>query len=148
MLHLSLASVSTETTEQKNIQTGHCQSNTLHHRCIHIIREFKQTGQRQQRKRQNSNFAGESSSLYILCCHCTTTARKCLISRLVDDVNTRQQLSFSFTELRYSLLEFNFRKMCQRLKNGTRWNKGRPLVQFLAPTFSEFDPPLLSLIHI
>ena len=30
---------------------------------------------------------------------CTTTVGKCLISRFVEDGNTRQQLSFSFPEL-------------------------------------------------
>ena len=44
-----------------------------------------------------------------LCRHRTTTTWNCLISRFVEDVNTcsRQRLSFSFPELRYSLLEFN-----------------------------------------
>ena len=42
---------------------------------------------------------------------CTTTTWKCLISRLVEDVNTRQRLSFSFPELWYNLLEFNSRKI-------------------------------------
>ena len=41
----------------------------------------------------------------------------CLISRFVEDVNTRQRLSSSFSELRYSLLEFNSRKSCQDLTN-------------------------------
>ena len=31
--------------------------------------------------------------------------------------------SFFFLELRYSLLEFNFRKSCQHLTNWTRWKK-------------------------
>ena len=54
---------------------------------------------------------------------CTTTTWKCLISRFVEDGNTRQQLSFSFPELWYSLLEFNSRKICQHLTKWTRWNK-------------------------
>ena len=37
------------------------------------------------------------------------TTRKCLILRFVEDMNTREQLSFSFPELQYSLLEFNSR---------------------------------------
>ena len=45
-----------------------------------------------------------------LCCRCTTTTWKCLISRFVVDVNTRQQLSFSFLELWNSLLKFNYKK--------------------------------------
>ena len=52
-----------------------------------------------------------------LCRRCTTTTWNCLISRLVEDENTRQQLSFSFPELWYSLLEFNSRKICQHLTN-------------------------------
>ena len=58
-----------------------------------------------------------------LCRHCTTTTWKCLISRFVENANTRQQLYFSFAELWYSLLEFNSRKNCQHLTNWTRWNK-------------------------
>ena len=42
-----------------------------------------------------------------LCRHCTTTTWKYLISRLVEDLKTRQRLYFSFPELLYSLLEFN-----------------------------------------
>ena len=33
----------------------------------------------------------------------------------MEDVNTRQRLSFSFLELQYSLKEFNSRKICQQL---------------------------------
>ena len=36
------------------------------------------------------------------CRRCKTTSWKCLISRFVEDGNTRQQLSFSFPELWYS----------------------------------------------
>ena len=46
-----------------------------------------------------------------LCRHCTTKMLKCLSSRFVKDVNTRQRLPFP-PELRYSLLEFNSRKNC------------------------------------
>ena len=53
----------------------------------------------------------------------TTTTWKCLISGFVEDVNTRQRLSFSFPELWYSLLKFNTRKKCQHLTNWTSWNK-------------------------
>ena len=44
---------------------------------------------------------------------------KCLISCFEEDVNiyTRQQLSSSFSELRYSLLKFNSRKNYQDLMN-------------------------------
>ena len=40
----------------------------------------------------------------------TTLTWKCLISRFVEDANTRQQLSFSFPELWYSPFEFNTKK--------------------------------------
>ena len=56
-----------------------------------------------------------------LCRHCTTTTWKCLFSRFVEDVNTRQRLCFSIPELRYSLLEFSSRKNCQDLTNWMRW---------------------------
>ena len=39
-----------------------------------------------------------------LCRRCTTTTRNCLISRFMEDVNTRQQFSFIFPELRYTVL--------------------------------------------
>ena len=67
---------------------------------------------------QNNNFART-----FLCRRSTTTTWKCLISRFVENVNTRQQLYFSFPELRYSLLEFNSRKDCPHLTNWTRWKK-------------------------
>ena len=57
------------------------------------------------------------------CPHCMTKALKSLISRFVEDMNTRQQLSFSFPELRYSSLEFNSRKIHQPLTNLTTWKK-------------------------
>ena len=37
---------------------------------------------------------------------------KCLISHFLQDMNTRQQLFFSFPELQYSLIEFNSKKNC------------------------------------
>ena len=39
---------------------------------------------------------------YISCRRCTTTTWNCLISRFVEDVNTKQWPSFSFSELLYS----------------------------------------------
>ena len=54
---------------------------------------------------------------------CRLTKQQCLISRFVKVVNTRQQLSFSFPQLWYSLLEFNSRGISQHLKNWTGWNK-------------------------
>ena len=59
-----------------------------------------------------------------LCRHCMTTTCKCLINFLWRTcTQTRQWLSSSFSELRYSLLEFNSRKNCQHLTNRTRKNK-------------------------
>ena len=46
-----------------------------------------------------------------LCRHCTTRTWKCPISRLVEDGNTRQQLSFSFAELWCSPLESASKKL-------------------------------------
>ena len=54
-----------------------------------------------------------------LCRHCTSRTWKCIISRFVEDVNTRQQLS----ELWYNLLEFNSRNNFQHLTNWARWIK-------------------------
>ena len=62
-------------------------------------------------------------SCTFLCRRCTTTTWKCWILRFVEDVNTRQRLSFSLPELWYSPLEFNSRKICQHLTNWTSWNK-------------------------
>ena len=56
-----------------------------------------------------------------LCRRCTTTTWICLISRFVGDANTRRP-SFSRSELWYSPLEFNSRKICQHLTNWTWWN--------------------------
>ena len=50
-----------------------------------------------------------------VCRHRTTTTWKYLISRFVDNVNTRQRL--------YSILEVNSAKNWQYLTNWTRWNK-------------------------
>ena len=52
----------------------------------------------------NLNLLRYCRSRWRRCCRCTTTTWKCLISRLVEDVNTRQRLSFSFPELSYRLL--------------------------------------------
>ena len=48
--------------------------------------------------------------------HYKTTTWKCLISRFSEDMNTRQRLSLSYLELRYSLLESYSRKLHQHLK--------------------------------
>ena len=74
---------------------------------------------------QNNNFARASPFFCtFLCRRCTTTTWKCLISRFVEDVNSRR-LFFCFPELWYSLLEFNSRKICQHFMNwmSCNWNK-------------------------
>ena len=104
-------------------------------RLVYDIRKLKQRRRRRQRERQKSNWfrlAKQQLCTCItlfctfLCRQCTTTTWNCLIPRFSEDVNTvntRQRLSFSFPELRYSLFEFNSRKYCQHLTKGTRWNK-------------------------
>ena len=51
---------------------------------------------------QNNNSARDHAFCTFLCRHCTTTTWQFLISRFVEDVSTRQRLSFSIPELRYS----------------------------------------------
>ena len=96
------------------------------------ISELKQRWRRPQRQREgekSERFRLEQQQLCacitlfctFLCRRCTTKTWKCLISRFVDDVNSRR-LFFCFPELWYSLLEFNSRKICQHLMNWTRWN--------------------------
>ena len=91
------------------------------------IRELEQ--RRWQRERESNKFRLQQQlctciTLFstFLCCHCLTLTWKCQISCFVEDVNT-QGLSFSFPELWYCLLEFNFRKVCQHLTSWTSWNK-------------------------
>ena len=101
-----------------------------------ICRELKQRPrrrrQRRQRERQKSNWFRLTKqqlctcitfSCTFLCRRCTPTTWNFLFSRFVQDVNARQQFSFSFPELRYSPLEFNPRKNRYYLPNWTRWNK-------------------------
>ena len=58
-----------------------------------------------------------------LCRYCTTTTWNCLISRFVEDVNTRKQLSFLFSWTSIQSIRNNSRKNWQHLKNWTRWGK-------------------------
>ena len=71
------------------------------------------------------------------CRHCTTTTWKCLISRFVEDVNTRERLSCSFPELPY---RFKSRKICE-----IKFEVGR--VHFLV-TFSQASPSWLLKLPI
>ena len=61
----------------------------------------------------NDNFIYTCITLFctFLCRRCTTTTWKCLISRFDEDVNRRQQFSFSFPELWYSLLRIQLKKI-------------------------------------
>ena len=88
-----------------------------------------------------------------LCRHCTTMTWKWLISYFEENLNTRQRLSFSLPDLRYSLLEFRSGKICQHLTNWTRWDKHRKVWSnanslFLKVTFSQPLPPLLRKLPI
>ena len=75
---------------------------------------------RWQRERQSSRFRQAKEQLCtcitlfftLLCRHCTTMTWNFLISRFVEDVNTRQRYSFSpsFYELRYNHLESTSKK--------------------------------------
>ena len=79
-------------------------------------RQLKQRRRRRQRERQKSNrfrLAKQQLCTCItlfctfFCRHCTTTTWKCLISRFVEVVNTRQRstfFSFQFPDLWYILL--------------------------------------------
>ena len=67
---------------------------------------------------QNNNFARAFHVFCtLLCRHFTTTMWKCLILHFLENLNTRQRLRFSFSDLRYSLLEFSSGKICQHLTN-------------------------------
>ena len=77
-------------------------------------RELKIRRRRRQRKQQKSNrfrlVKPQVCTCITLFCtfrcrRCTTTPWKCLISRFVEDGDTRQQLSFSVPERWYSPLE-------------------------------------------
>ena len=81
------------------------------------LRELKEWLQWQQWEQQKSNRFRLAKQQLCMCimlfctflCHrCTTTMWKCINSCTVVDGNTRQQLSFSFPELWYSPLEFNW----------------------------------------
>ena len=78
---------------------------------------------------QNKKFIYTCITLFctFLCRRCTTTTWKCLISRFNEDVNRRQQFSFSFPELWYSLLRIQLIKIANiwRIKrdgtSGIKW---------------------------
>ena len=96
----------------------------------HDNRKLKQRRRRRQRERQKSNrfkLAKQQLCTCItlfctfLCRRCATTTWNFLVSRFVEDVNTRQW--FSFSELRYSPLESTpeeFPNLKQIIWNGAR----------------------------
>ena len=106
-----------------------------YHYCSHLwSANREQQWQRRQGKRQKSNrFRSAIQQLFtciaLFCTfrfrHCMTSTLNCVISRFVEDGNTRQQLSFPFSKLSYCLLEFLFtsRNICQHLANWARWKK-------------------------
>ena len=71
---------------------------------------------RQQRERQKSNRLDKPKTTTLHVHH------DFLAHFSVEYVNTRQKLSFSFPELRFTLLEFNSGKICQHVRNWTRRN--------------------------
>ena len=99
----------------------------------HENTELKQRRPRRQQERHKSNRFRLAKKKQLctcitlfctfLCRQCTTTTWKCLISRFVEVMNRRQQLSFSFRILWHNPLEFNSRNICWHLTNWTRWNK-------------------------
>ena len=130
---------------------------------VMIHREHKQRRRRRQRERQKKqqNSISKTTTLRVLftlfctflCRHCTTMTWKWLISYFEENLNTRQRLSFSLPDLRYSLLEFRSGKICQHLTNWTRWDKHRKVWSnanslFLKVTFSQPLPPLLRKLPI
>ena len=119
-----------------------------------VIKELKQRRLRHQRERQKSNkFELKKQQLcacITLFCtfprHCTTMSWKCLISRFVEGVNRQgNELSSSFSELRYSLLEFNSRKNCQVL---TSWMRENKCNKVWSSATSLFKPSLLLKLPI
>ena len=59
----------------------------------------------------------------LLCRHCRTTTWNCLISRFVEDVNTRQLLSFSFSWTPSVFQNSTPQKKFQHLTTCTRWKR-------------------------
>ena len=87
---------------------------------IMFVRELKQRRRRRQREREKSDsfiLAKQQlcTSITLFCIHFLAVVAgatwKCLISRFVEDGNTRQQLSFCFPELWDCPVEFNSKKL-------------------------------------
>ena len=58
----------------------------------------------------------------VLCCHCTTTMWKYLISRCTEKVPKRRRNFPSLCELGYSSSEFNFKRVCLNLTKLGTWS--------------------------
>ena len=110
----------------------HCSSN---------ITELTQRRGRWQRERQKSNRFRQAKQQLCTCItlfnrflwrRCTTTTWKCLISRCVKHVNTRQRPSLSFPELWYSVLKFNSKTFANiwRWTSRNKWDKSSKKYEF------------------
>ena len=100
---------------------------------VRVDRDLKQRRRRRQRELQKRNRLrlAQKKKIWLFCkkksrffvhCFAVTARQRREIPLVMEDVNSRQWLSFSFSELRYSLLEFNSRKKRQHLTNWTSWN--------------------------
>ena len=97
---------------------------------VRVDRDLKQRRRRRQRELQKRNRLrlakkknkSARASRFFVHCFAVTARQRREIPLVMEDVNSRQWLSFSFSELRYSLLEFNSRKKRQHLTNWTSWN--------------------------
>ena len=93
-----------------------------------VSRQLKQRRRRHQRGRQKSNrFSFARASLFFGQ-FSAVTARlsvswKCLISRFVEDLSTRQPLSFSFPEIWYISQNSALEKFAKHLTNWTSWKE-------------------------
>ena len=72
--------------------------------------------------KQNNGFACAWCFLYNSFCRNMPTKWNGPMKRFVEDVNARQQLPFTFSELRYSSCRIHIPKICQNLMSWTRWN--------------------------
>ena len=91
------------------------------------IRELKQRQRRRQRERQKQKLGLDKQNNYFARASRFSVHFFAVDATFVEKVDTRPRLSFSFSELRYSVLKFNSRKNCQHLANRTIWNKREKL---------------------
>ena len=127
--YLSLTATSPQRSLSSMPRVGHYREVRLYVLWLWIGSFNKQWWKQRQQERQKKVYISKSTTLHSITdffVHffiVTTTTWKCLFSRFVEDVNTRQRLSFSFPELWFNLIEFISRKNCQHLTNWTRWNE-------------------------